>query len=133
MTRVPFGTTLSLFLLSATIQYHLKSIKGELKKTADLLGKPFYVDDLLTATTTEEEALQLHKEANDVMIQVFMPLKKWTTHSPQLLEVFDTNGKRATVTGYYTVKVLDYICGDSDTLKVGLNSIMSSFETRSVT
>ncbi|XP_064464869.1 uncharacterized protein LOC135376198 [Ornithodoros turicata] len=88
MTRVPFGTTSSPFLLSATIRYHLENVEEHLQETAAHLANSFYVDDLLTGASSEDEAEQLYKDANTVMRAAGMELRKWASNSPVLNRLF---------------------------------------------
>lgn len=48
ITRVPFGTTSSTFLLSATLRHHLDNQMEAYPETANLIKEAFYVDDILT-------------------------------------------------------------------------------------
>lgn len=47
--RVVFGLTSSPFLLSATIQHHLKEVSQDLRGSADILANSFYVDNCQTS------------------------------------------------------------------------------------
>lgn len=93
MTRVPFGATSSPFLLTATIQYQLKNIGGPNCKTAQLLLKSFYVEGLVFGAKSEERALVLHNDANDILTTAGTPLKKWSTNSSRLQVMFNANEK----------------------------------------
>ncbi|XP_064462196.1 uncharacterized protein LOC135372610 [Ornithodoros turicata] len=100
MTRVPFGTTSSPFLLSATIQHHLKRVEGPLKETAEKLRECFSVDDLLTGASTEAEAERLYTEANTIMQLAGMDLRKWASSSAVLSQRFQEHDDRCPG-GYY--------------------------------
>ncbi|XP_064470203.1 uncharacterized protein LOC135384953 [Ornithodoros turicata] len=65
MTRVPFGTTASPFLLAATLRNHFKAMEEEYPETASRLGKHMYVDDLVIGATDVQEAKKIAKEATD--------------------------------------------------------------------
>lgn len=73
---MPFGTSASPFLLSATLKHHLQNVTGDMKDTARLLQKSFYVDDLLFGTKTIEGAADLHKQANEILKSAGMTLRK---------------------------------------------------------
>ncbi|XP_064467442.1 uncharacterized protein LOC135378355 [Ornithodoros turicata] len=49
MTRVPFGTSASSFLLGATMLHHLRNVSGPEQEVAQMMADSFYVDDLLPA------------------------------------------------------------------------------------
>lgn len=88
MTRVPFGTKASPFLLNATLQHHLKTVEGPLAGTADLLSQSFYVDDLLVGAPKDREAVKLLYEANDMIEATGMKLRKWASNSQYLRKLF---------------------------------------------
>ncbi|XP_064481597.1 uncharacterized protein LOC135394669 [Ornithodoros turicata] len=81
MTYVPFGTTASPFLLTATLHHHFMTIDGELRSAANTLSTSFYVDDLLTGAATFESALELYEDSNVIMDRATMCLRKWSSNS----------------------------------------------------
>lgn len=89
MTRVPFGATCSPYLLTATILHHLKSVHSSKTRTAKLLSESFYVDDLVAGAESDEEALQICREAKEIMQQAGMTLRKWTTNSDSLIDALE--------------------------------------------
>ncbi|XP_064482768.1 uncharacterized protein LOC135395520 [Ornithodoros turicata] len=89
MTRVPFGATSSPFLLAATLIHHLNGVEERLKATASKLAASFYVDDLLTGASCEEDAQRIYKEANAIMRSAGMHLRKWASNSKRLNQLFE--------------------------------------------
>uniref|UniRef100_A0A6B0VB60 Putative transposable element n=1 Tax=Ixodes ricinus TaxID=34613 RepID=A0A6B0VB60_IXORI len=89
MTRVPFGTSASPFLLTATLVHHLNGVNGDLKSTAELLRKSVYVDDLLVGSSTIEEAALLQDQASRILADAGMKLRKWSTNATELQNSFD--------------------------------------------
>ena len=61
--RLPFGIISSPFLLSATVELHLDETNTA---TAKQIKDDIYVDNLITGTSNDEEALQLYKEAKKI-------------------------------------------------------------------
>ncbi|XP_064486179.1 uncharacterized protein LOC135398725 [Ornithodoros turicata] len=88
MTRVPFGTTASPFLLAATLSHHLDKMKEEFPETASMLNTSMYVDDLITGSATLEEARRIHSEATEIMKRAGMILDKWSSNCRELEDVF---------------------------------------------
>lgn len=84
MTRVPFGSTSSPFMLTATIHHHLKLVCEQQPVLADKLRASFYVDDLLLGAESVEEAARLYKTSIDVMKNTGMTLRKWTANNEEL-------------------------------------------------
>lgn len=89
MTRVPFGTSASPFLLTATLVHHLRNVKEEWKSTAQLLQESFYVDDLLVGAQSTEEAASIHDRAKLILEDAGMTLRKWSTNSRELQNLFE--------------------------------------------
>lgn len=88
MTRVPFGSTSSPFLLMATIHYHLDNACED-KALASTLKKAFYVDDLLVGAETFHEGLRIYEQSKAIMRDAGMNLRKWKTNNHQLQNIFD--------------------------------------------
>ncbi|XP_064469989.1 uncharacterized protein LOC135384731 [Ornithodoros turicata] len=89
MTRVPFGTTASPFLLGATLQHHLSAFEETHRELARKLMDPFYVDDLLIGASTVNEAREIARSSQDVLRQAGMNLTKWTSNSTELQGIFE--------------------------------------------
>lgn len=91
MTRVPFGTTASPFLLGATLQHHLKSFSDTDEELANSLLKSFYVDDLLTGASTIQGALEIVYKTQEMLRQAGMKLTKWASNAPEVQKIFERN------------------------------------------
>lgn len=59
-----------------SLEVNQRRIRPELEETAHLLSRSFFADDLLTGTEMGAEALQLYKEANDIIHAGDMLLEK---------------------------------------------------------
>ncbi|XP_077504764.1 uncharacterized protein LOC144114732 [Amblyomma americanum] len=108
MKRVPFGTTASPFLLSATLQHHLKNTEEQFPITASRLQRSLYVDDILMGAENEQAALNLYNEANAIFGAASMQLHKWASNSEKLCQRFQQDSKGAKPLGYLSgvLKVL---------------------------
>ena len=80
-TRIPFGIISSLFLLGATIKYHLAPKDNQLDHN---LSDNFYVDNLITGADNLEEALQLYSKAKKLFLDRLMNLRDWNSNSNEL-------------------------------------------------
>lgn len=135
MTRVPFGATCSPFLLTATILHHLKNTVREKAETAKLLSESFYVDDLVTGAATEQEAIKVCIEAQEIMEAAGMTLRKWTTNSDQVMEFLKQEqrvaSKEMVVLQESTVKVLGITWDPAkDTFSFVLTNLMDFLKSR---
>ncbi|XP_064485938.1 uncharacterized protein LOC135398466 [Ornithodoros turicata] len=92
MSRVPFGTTASPFLLAATLHHHFRHITDDLRNTASDLLSSFYVDDLVTGADNVEQATKMYRQALAVIEQAGMRLRKWASNEPRLKSVFKKGG-----------------------------------------
>ncbi|XP_058840056.1 uncharacterized protein LOC131695546 [Topomyia yanbarensis] len=58
---------------------------GQYPKAANAIVKNHYVDDMLTSTETEEEAIQLAREVRHVHAQAGFEIRNWISNSPVVL------------------------------------------------
>lgn len=84
MTRVPFGTTSSPFLLSTTLWYHFNHVDSKYQATALQLKESFYVGDLVFGASTPEEISHLYEETTKIMKLAGMNMQKWSTNKDRL-------------------------------------------------
>lgn len=127
MTRVPFGTTASPFLLNATLQHHLRLVSGSFRDTAALLAKSFYVDDLLVGADTDQEAQRVFTEANAILESAGMRLRKWTSNSTHLQQLFEQEEGITSTDG--TLKILGMVWEPRrDLMTIASKSVLSFFD-----
>lgn len=86
--RVCFGITCAPFLLNATIRYHLMNCSGDI---AEKMSKSFYVDDLISGSSSIDECIAEIKTSSTIMKAACMNLTKWTTSSQQLAQNLHEN------------------------------------------
>ncbi|XP_070550473.1 uncharacterized protein [Ptychodera flava] len=79
--KVPFGVIPSLFLLSATVDHHLKEYENP---RADKVRENIYVD-LITVTGISEQAYDLYTETQQIFQDASMNLSDWSSNSQDLL------------------------------------------------
>ena len=72
--RCAFGVTSSLCLLNATIKHHLNQFSDS--TIVDELGQNLYVDDWLSGSDSEEEAVSMFLQAQSIMKKGGMSLAK---------------------------------------------------------
>ncbi|XP_064468598.1 uncharacterized protein LOC135381053 [Ornithodoros turicata] len=88
MTRVTFGIASSTFLLAATIKAHLQSVKDKFPDTVRMLEKSVYVDDVIIGGSSDEDARNVYLEAREIFSTADMELRKWTSSSKDLMQLF---------------------------------------------
>jgi len=80
-TRVVFGVSSSLFLLNATVRYHLGRFLDTHEDTVKRLLESTYVDDVVSGADSEDEAFQLYAESKSIFRQGGFNLRKFLTNS----------------------------------------------------
>ncbi|KAH9367861.1 hypothetical protein HPB48_020121 [Haemaphysalis longicornis] len=83
MTRVPFGSLSSPFLLAATIYHHLQACRKQYPETVALLEKAFHVGELIIGVPSVEKALEVYEEASKIFSQAGMDLRKWASNADE--------------------------------------------------
>ncbi|XP_078370370.1 uncharacterized protein LOC144654152 [Oculina patagonica] len=79
--RVLFGAAPSPYLLNATIQHHLAKQDDWISED---LQRSIYMDNVVTGTDTEPEALQYYTSSRNYFQGAGMNLRQWTSNSPTL-------------------------------------------------
>ena len=87
---MPFEVISSLFLLAATITYHLKQSKCPL---APHLQRDIYVDNLITGVNTLDQAKTLYSEAKSLFASASMNIRVWASNSKELMEFIPQEDK----------------------------------------
>lgn len=64
---VVFGISSSLFLLNATVCYHLECHVGAHKELAEKILRSIYVDDVVSGASSEEEAYAVYSESKQLL------------------------------------------------------------------
>ena len=80
--RIPFGVISSPFLLSATINTHLKRTDNEIAKM--ILGNT-YVDNVIVGVNTIDEAKRIYDQTKQVFTQASLNLREWASHNSDFL------------------------------------------------
>ncbi|GFT18372.1 integrase catalytic domain-containing protein [Trichonephila clavipes] len=93
MNCVPFGVTLSPFILAATIKFHIRKYKEDYRETYELLNTSLYVDDLFAGSSESVyKAFDLSKDAIEILKDANMNLRKFKTNSKELRKLWNENG-----------------------------------------
>ncbi|XP_054709062.1 uncharacterized protein LOC129218764 [Uloborus diversus] len=92
MNRLPFGCTMSNFVLSATIKTHIKKYEDNRRKTVEMLKSSLYVDDLYFGAESMEEAFQLSSDAVSVLKDGGFNLRKLRSNSVELESLWVDQG-----------------------------------------
>ena len=89
--RVVFGVSSSPFLLNATIRHHLKNYTSTQPDVVDKLLRSFYVDDVVTGTSDEDEAYMLYRRSKKLLKEGGFNLRKFCSNSVMLQTRIDSD------------------------------------------
>ncbi|XP_054724195.1 uncharacterized protein LOC129234242 [Uloborus diversus] len=92
MNRLPFGCTMSNFVLSATIKTHIKKYEDNRRTTVEMLKSSLYVDDLYFGAESVKEAFQLSSDAVSVLKDGGFNLRKLRSNSVELESLWVDQG-----------------------------------------
>ena len=91
--RVIFGAGPSPFLLNATLRHHLQKYEEEEPEFVKKVKDSLYIDDLVSGTSTVEEAFDLFKRAKDRLRAGGFLMHKWKSNDNKLLEAIKVETK----------------------------------------
>ncbi|UYV73955.1 hypothetical protein LAZ67_11001581 [Cordylochernes scorpioides] len=80
--RVVFGLNCSPFILGAVIDHHLNSVQGPAAEIAMTMARSFYMDNLVTSLSSQEEVQQFQNTAVNIMEMAKMDLREWEFNLP---------------------------------------------------
>jgi hypothetical protein len=90
-TRVVFGVSSSPFLLNATIRFHLEQHALTQPDLIAKLMRSFYVDDVVTGASDEDQAYALYETSKKVLKEGGFHLRKFCTNSTFLQMRLDSD------------------------------------------
>ena len=111
--RLTIGSTDSPFLAIYTVHHHLNQIikkQPKLKQAAEFIKKYLYVDDLIGATDTIEEAIKLRSQIQEIFAMMKMRITKWNSNSATLLKTIP----KEELSPYEEIKTENITFGDPD-------------------
>lgn len=86
LQTVTYGTASAPFLATRAIKQLAEDTKQQYPETSEIIGRDFYVDDLMTGCQTVEQAVALDKELNEICLTAGFKLRKWASNSSAVLE-----------------------------------------------
>jgi len=131
LTTVTYGTSAAPFLATRCLKKLADDSLATCPRAAQILSKDFYVDDLLSGTTTTKEAIQLRQELSTLLQTAGFTLRKWASNNQQFLDTIPEELKESQQTlsldnkdGVSTLGLLWH--PSSDQLQVKDNSASTS-------
>ncbi|GFU52718.1 integrase catalytic domain-containing protein [Trichonephila clavipes] len=90
--RVMFGVNVSPFLLSATIKHHIENYREQYPAATKMLDTCLYVDDVISGADDISQALKMSKDAETIMKNASMKLRKWNSNDQTLMRTWEREG-----------------------------------------
>ncbi|GFU76788.1 integrase catalytic domain-containing protein [Trichonephila clavipes] len=90
--RVMFGVNVSPFLLSATIKHHIENYREQYPAATEMLDTCLYVDDVISGADDISQALKVSKDAERIMKNASMKLRKWNSNDQTLMRTWEREG-----------------------------------------
>ena len=84
LTRAPFGSALSPFILGGTLGEHFDSQQKEYPETIAELKKSVYVDDVISGGASEKQLVKFKSESIEIFKKGNFSLHKWHSTIPAL-------------------------------------------------
>ena len=131
--RLTMGSVDSPFLAINTVHHHVDQIiktKPNLKEAAEFIKKYLYVDDLIGATDSVEQAINLRKEIQEIFAMMKMRITKWSSNSMTVLKTIP----KADLYPYDEIQGKDITFGDPDIISqtekcLGMNCSRRRYDT----
>ncbi|GFS29678.1 reverse transcriptase domain-containing protein [Trichonephila inaurata madagascariensis] len=127
MNRVPFGVTLSPFVLAAMIKFHIRKYKEDYRETFEILNTSLYVDNLFAGSSkSTNKAFDLSKNAIEIFKDANMNLRTFQTNSKELRKLWNENSvSDVGESGERSLKVLGIIWNlNNDTFKLDAQPLL---------
>jgi hypothetical protein len=86
ITKVAFGVADSPYRAMESVKRTIEEYKDEFPEAAEELSANLYVDDLLTGAETTTAAVKLQKDCVTLLDKAGLPMRKWCSNSPEVLE-----------------------------------------------
>ncbi|GFX72078.1 reverse transcriptase domain-containing protein [Trichonephila clavipes] len=87
-----FGVNVSPFLLSATIKHHIENYREQYPAATEMLDTCLYVDDVISGADDISQALKVSKDAETIMKNASMKLRKWNSNDQTLMRTWKREG-----------------------------------------
>ncbi|XP_062534710.1 uncharacterized protein LOC134203894 [Armigeres subalbatus] len=86
LTTVTYGTKPAPYLATRTLQQLAEDEQLQFPMAARAVKKDVYMDDVLTGTNTEDEAVELRTQLDSMLSKGGFSLRKWASNCPKVLE-----------------------------------------------
>ena len=85
LTTITYGTSSAPFLATHFLRKLADDNQGQYPRGAQVLSTDFYVDDLLSGTSTLEDAIKMQQEISSLLQTAGLTLRKWACNNSTFL------------------------------------------------
>ena len=86
LTTVTYGTSSAPYLATRCLKKLADDNKVQYPRASEVLSNHFYVDDLLSGTSSLKEAIKLQQDLTSLLQTAGMTLRKWASNHPSFLK-----------------------------------------------
>ena len=86
MIRVTFGVSASSFVANMSLKQNALDFAVDYPQAAKVVEDSFYVDDGLTGANSIQDAIELHKQLQELFTKGGFLLRKWNSSEPAVLD-----------------------------------------------
>jgi hypothetical protein len=94
LTTVTYGTSSAPFLATRCLKKLADDNKSHYPRADQVLSNDFYVDDLLSGTSTVEEAIKMQQEISSLLQTAGLTLRKWASNNTTFLDTIPGSCKK---------------------------------------
>jgi len=87
---VTYGTSSAPYLATRCLKKLADDNKCQYPKAAQVLSNDFHVDDLLSGTSTTEDAIKVQQEISSLLQTARFTLRKWASNHSTFLDIIPT-------------------------------------------
>lgn len=95
--RVVFGVNSSPFQAQFVLQHHAKKLQDSFPMAAETVLKSTYMDDSMDSASSDEQAIELHRQLSLLLTKAGMHARKWLSNSPKVLREIPLQDRKAAV------------------------------------
>lgn len=89
LTVVTFGLKASAYLSVRCVLQAARSAEDKLPEAAKVIQRDFYMDDCVTGAATEEKAIGLAKQIDEILLDAGFVLRRWKSNSRKILDTLN--------------------------------------------
>lgn len=86
LNTVVYGTASAPYLVMCCLQQLASDFQSEFPVASTIISRDFYMDDLLTGFSSEDETISVCKDITSIFKIACFPLRKWTSNKSVVLE-----------------------------------------------